>query len=152
MVQYEWKTPARQVLKVEIDEAGAMHVALVSPQGMLINVPQLVESHLQHWWRAECVLSGVCELAAIKRGELQHSATRFSPSAPAGISMGFDSLRRHQQNANSMRSIRDIALSRALSAADKAMLGKTDEEVLPAYAVLMAPLQLIHGQPTTQPV
>jgi hypothetical protein len=121
-MHHEWQTPARQKLVVEIDRNHALSVSLISYKGEELAVPVAVLSHLNHWWRAACLIEGVDILASAARSELQASTAKYAQSAPSGLCVNLNNLCHHQQNANTMRSICDVALSRALSAADKAML------------------------------
>lgn len=146
-MEYKWTTPAQQVLTVALSHGGELDIRLTSRIGETVKVPEMVKAHIQHWWKAERLLGDVTALAAEQQGELRSSAIRFAPGAPSGISNGFNNLRRHQQNVNSMSAIRDIAISRALSAADKAMLGTLDDDRAASnYSVLMAPMHLLKQQ------
>lgn len=142
-MRQEWQTPARQTLIMEIDEAGKLQAWLTSFAGATSPAPDMVKSHLEHWYRAVQMLGGVHALAAEKQGQLKHSTMSRLHAEPMRVSCEMDALRRHQQNANSIHAIRDIALSRALNAADKSMLGKPDLAASPNYSVFMAPQQLL---------
>ena len=142
-MRFEWKTAARQTLIAHIDSSGSIHAELYSPKGASVPVPSMVLGHLQHWWKAEQVLISVSALADDSRTQIKQSAVSYEPQAPQGISLRYDTLRRHQQNLNGMQSIRDVALSRALSAADKAMLGGADTVTAPILGVVLAPQQIL---------
>lgn len=142
-MRFEWKTAARQILIAHIDTSGSIQAELYSPKGLSIAVPAIVLSHLQHWWKAEQVLLSVSALADDHRSKLKQSSVENDANAPQGITLRYDTLRRHQQNLNGMKSIRDIALSRALSAADKAMMFGTDKAAAPILGVVMAPQQIL---------
>lgn len=142
-MRFEWKTAARQTLIVHVDSSGSVQAELYSPKGHSVAVPAIVLSHLQHWWKAEQVLITVSAMADDQRGKIKQSSVERDSTAPQGIQLRYDTLRRHQQNLQGMTSIRDVALSRALSAADKAMLGGADKVTAPILGVVLAPQQIL---------
>lgn len=142
-MRFEWKTAARQTLIAHVDSSGSLQAELYSSKGHSVAVPAIVLSHLQHWWKAEQVLMNVSALADDHRALIKQSAIQYDASAPQGITLRYDTLRRHQQNLNGMQSIRDVALSRALNAADKAMLNGENKVTAPILGVVLAPQQIL---------
>lgn len=137
-MHFEWKTSARQILAADIDNQGNIVVTLTSAHGESKAVPAIVLSHLQHWWKAEQILMSISAMANTQRGELKNSVVRRNSGSPQGLELRYDSLRRHTQNLHGMISIRDVALSRALNAADKALFGR-EEGANNVSGVIMAP-------------
>lgn len=141
-MRFEWKTAARQILTAQIDSVGNIIAELRSAHGASVPVPPIVLSHLQHWWKAEQVLMNVGALADVQRTHLKDSVITRNSAAPQGLELRYDILRRHTQNLHGMISIRDVALSRALNAADKAMLGR-EEEAAPIRGIVLAPQHVL---------
>jgi hypothetical protein len=140
---YEWQTPARQSVRVCIVE-GNLHASLSSMHGEVLEVPPMMLSHLQHWWKAETMMHEQLNMANQSREKLLESVVESDPGAPQGIGLRFDALRKYNHNVAATTSVRDIALQRALLAADKAMIARV--EAAPKYTgagVILAPWKML---------
>ena len=84
-MQSEWKTSARQTLRVTIDNHGNIVAELFSNKGENLPVPAIVLSHLQHWWKAEQILLSVGALADVQRGQLKDSLVMRNSGSPQGL-------------------------------------------------------------------
>ncbi len=150
-MRFEWKTSARQTLVVNVNSLGEISAELYGQSGDARHVPAIVHSHLMHWWKAEQLLLQLGAAADAQRGELRQSVTFRHVAEPQGIGLGYDLLRRNTQNLHSMHAIRDVALSRALTAADKAMMTDSAQEKTPTMiaGVILAPEALLSAAQAT---
>lgn len=126
---FQWYTPCGQLLVVQPAGKVTAHIGLAD--GSHAEVPELAMAHILQWAKAHLVHEELMARAQQRRDFIQSSMARVDEHGKLlmheGLASYYEELHRCNMNAANMKTIRDVAIQRALVAIDRAMMGRQPE-------------------------
>jgi len=123
---FQWYTPCGQLVAARVSEDGSLTSHIFHADGTASNLPEIAEAHLLQWFKSQQMHSELTQRAVDRREFIQSSLARVDDEGKKlmkdGLASYYDELHRCTMNAANMKTIRDVAIQRALVAIDKAMM------------------------------
>lgn len=126
---FEWYTPCGQLLAARVSDNGALVAHIFHADGTASDLPELAQAHLAQWFKSHQLHNELLQRVTDRRAFIQSSLARVDDEGKKlmkdGLASYYDELHRTTMNAANMKTIRDVAIQRALVAVDKAMVAQT---------------------------
>lgn len=119
-------TPCGQLLSVRVGADKELQVQVLRADGSSWDLPDIARAHIDQWYKSAVMHDELNLRIASCREFIQSSLARVSDDNARmmqdGLASYYDELHRCNMNLSTMKTIRDVAIQRALVAIDKSMV------------------------------